>query len=533
MTVDRLALDQLALDQLAFDQLALVERAKGYSSQIAIVDQRGKFTYGDLLAASAQIATALLQPQIASQSAAQVAAQTPTPKPTSADLHEARVGILIPSGFDYVAAQWGIWRAGGIAVPLCMSHPQPELAYVLDQAEVSILITDPCFMDLISPLTLERQIQLWTIQELLAAAEVPEDILPNITSDRRALMLYTSGTTGKPKGVVTTHSQITAQVTSLVSAWQWTSTDKILHVLPLHHIHGIVNVLTCALWVGAQCHMMPKFDPLGVWHRFAVGDLTLFMAVPTIYRKLITAWGQLPPVQQQLGATGCQRMRLMVSGSAALSVGILQQWQSISSHILLERYGMTEIGMALSNPYEGERRVGYVGLPLPGVEVRLVDGEIQVRGAGVFREYWRNPEATAASFDDGWFRTGDAAVIENGAYRILGRQSIDIIKSGGYKVSALEIEETLRSHPMIADVAVVGLDDEEWGQKVAAALILKAELPENATMTLSELRQWAKARIAVYKVPQQILILDELPRNAMGKVVKPEVVKLFHSSHQD
>ncbi len=158
-----------------------------------------------------------------------------------------------------------------------------------------------------------------------------------------------------------------------------------------------------------------------------------------------------------------------------------------------------------------------------------MDGEIQVRGAGVFQEYWRNPTATAASFQDGWFCTGDAAVIEDGAYRILGRQSIDIIKTGGYKVSALEIEEALRNHPLIFDAAVVGIADEEWGQKVAAALILKPNL-SSTTITLSELRQWAKSQIAVYKVPQQILILKELPRNAMGKVIKPEVVQLFRAS---
>ncbi|MEI6427115.1 MAG: acyl-CoA synthetase [Pseudanabaena sp. ELA607] len=505
---------------MAVDSLTLITKAENYGSRGAIVDSTGQFTYAQLLAASAQIASKLLSAQGSPQR----------------DLHEARVAILVPSGFNYVAAQWGIWRAGGLAVPLCITHPQPELAYVLDHAGVSVVIADPRFLDLIEPLTIERNIQLWNVAELYALetdAAVIESIsdqyqLPLIAEDRRALMLYTSGTTGKPKGVVTTHQQIAAQVTSLVTAWQWTDADKILHVLPLHHIHGIVNALTCALWVGAQCHMMPKFDPLAVWHRFAVGDLTLFMAVPTIYRKLITAWDQLPDVPQKLGAAGCQKMRLMVSGSAALSVGILQEWEAISGHILLERYGMTEIGMALSNPYGGERRVGYVGQPLPGVTVRLIDHEIQVRSAGVFQEYWQNPAATAASFKDGWFCTGDAAVIEDGSYRILGRQSIDIIKTGGYKVSALEIEEVLRSHSMIADAAVVGIDDEEWGQKVVAALILQPKLGETNTITLSELRQWAKARIAVYKVPQNILILDELPRNAMGKVVKPELAKLFN-----
>jgi malonyl-CoA/methylmalonyl-CoA synthetase len=271
-----------------------------------------------------------------------------------------------------------------------------------------------------------------------------------------------------------------------------------------------------------------------VWDRIGAGDLTLFMAVPTIYVKLITAWQTLAIDRQQLLSTGCQKMRLMVSGSAALPMQVLDQWQDISGHFLLERYGMTEIGMALSNPLHGERRSGFVGHPLPQVQVRLwaesgevtepdVPGEIQVKGPGVFLEYWQNPEATAKAFSDGWFCTGDLAVLERGAYRILGRMSVDIIKTGGYKVSALEIEEVLRTHPMIQDCAVVGVADAEWGEQVCAALVLAS----GQTLGLSDLRAWAKAQVAVYKVPSRITIVQELPRNAMGKVMKPKVVTLF------
>jgi malonyl-CoA/methylmalonyl-CoA synthetase len=256
------------------------------------------------------------------------------------------------------------------------------------------------------------------------------------------------------------------------------------------------------------------------------------MAVPTIYAKLIAAW-EASDRQEHLSA-GCAQMRLMVSGSAALPVTVLKKWQAISGHFLLERYGMTEIGMALSNPLHGERRAGFVGQPLPQVEVRLTneanepvpegtEGEIQVRGATVFREYWQNPEATAKAFCGDWFRTGDLAIVENGSYRILGRLSADILKTGGYKVSALEIEEVLRSHPDIQECAVVGIADLEWGERVAAAIILKPA----RTLTLDALRAWAKERLAVYKVPTRMVTVMELPRNAMGKVMKPLVVKLF------
>jgi malonyl-CoA/methylmalonyl-CoA synthetase len=256
--------------------------------------------------------------------------------------------------------------------------------------------------------------------------------------------------------------------------------------------------------------------------------------VPTIYSKLLAAFDAAGDARRHRWAAGARRLRLMVSGSAALPVTVLDRWREATGHVLLERYGMTEIGMALSNPLEGPRRPGAVGVPLPGVEVRLVDergtlvapgapGEIEVRGPGVFQEYWRRPAATRDAFRDGWFRTGDVAVIEDGAYRILGRSSVDIIKTGGYKVSALEIEEVLREHPGVAEVAVVGVPDDEWGERVAAAVVGRPA----AAMTLPDLRQWASSRLAKYKLPTRLVEVAALPRNAMGKVVKGEVKKLF------
>ncbi len=313
------------------------------------------------------------------------------------------------------------------------------------------------------------------------------------------MILYTSGTTSRPKGVVTTHANIAAQIVSLVEAWDWSSDDRIVLFLPLHHVHGIINVVSCALWSGATCEMMPRFEAHAVWERIADGNLTLFMAVPTIYVKLIAAWESSSPERRAVLSHACARLRLMVSGSAALPVSTLERWKEISGHTLLERYGMTEIGMALSNPLRGERVPGSVGTPLPSVEVQLVGesgepvvpgtpGEIEVRGPSVFTEYWGNPDATRNAFRDGWFRTGDTAVVENGVYRILGRTSIDILKTGGHKVSALEIEETLRQHPAVAECAVVGVPDPEWGERVAAALVLH----DGTALDLPSLRAWAQ-----------------------------------------
>ncbi|MBD2447787.1 AMP-binding protein [Nostoc sp. FACHB-152] len=494
--------------------LPLITRAEENNERIAIFTDEGAFTYQDLLHISSQMATRLLN--------------------HTEDLQEQRVAFLIPPGFEYVVTQWGIWRAGGIAVPLCISHPRPELEYVITNSGASIIIAHPNFEDILRPLATEQNLRF-----ILTSETLLDHVghLPEIDITRRALILYTSGTTGKAKGVVTTHQNIQAQVTSLITAWEWTSSDRILHVLPLHHIHGIINVLTCALWAGAECHMLSKFDAEVVWQRICDSDLTLFMAVPTIYVKLIAAWENASKERQKTMSASCAKMRLMVSGSAALPVQVLEKWQKISGHFLLERYGMTEIGMALSNPLHGQRYSGYVGQPLPQVEVRLVDetgeivppgspGEIQVKSPGVFLEYWQNSQATAKAFRDGWFCTGDFAIVENGNYRILGRMSVDIIKTGGYKVSALEIEEVLRTHPDIQECAVVGVADPEWGERVCAALVLRSQ----CQLTLESFRKWAKEQLAVYKVPTRILIVEELPRNAMGKVTKPTVVEIFRTS---
>jgi malonyl-CoA/methylmalonyl-CoA synthetase len=494
----------------------LFERAEGHGEQTAVIDAGGGFSYRRLLDTSASIGSALLD--------------------GARDLKESRIAYLVPPGFQHVAVQWGIWRAGGVAVPLATQHPTPELEYVLGDAEVSCVIAHPDFHAKLRQFVDTNSLRLISSLDIPAPNVLPADParMPTVDLTRRAMILYTSGTTGKSKGVVTTHANIQAQVETLVEAWQWTREDHILHVLPLHHIHGIVNVLTCATWAGAKCEMLPRFNAHEVWERISRGDLTLLMAVPTIYAKLIAAWSEADPHRQQAMSAGCARMRLMVSGSAALPVATLEQWRSTSGQVLLERYGMTEIGMALSNPLHGRRVPGHVGTPLPRVEVRLVDedgnpvtpatpGEIEVRGPGVFLEYWQQPEATKAAFREGWFRTGDMAVVEEGSYRILGRKSVDIIKSGGYKVSALEIEEILRTHPHIRECAVVGVEDPEWGQRVSAGLVLE----DNCSLTLASLRSWAKQHLAAYKVPTQMLKLEELPRNAMGKVHKPTLAEMF------
>ena len=263
---------------------------------------------------------------------------------------------------------WGIWRAGGIAVPLSPFHRPPELEYVLQDTSPAAVISQPEFADLLQPLAEKSGLRFGLAADALNCLPSP---LPVVSQDRRAMILYTSGTTGRPKGVVTTHANIAAQIKSLVQAWGWTRSDRILNVLPMHHVHGIVNILSCAMWVGGVCEIFPRFDAGKVWERIVQGGLTLFMAVPTIYIKLIDAWEKASHADRIQMSEGCRRLRLMVSGSAALPVSTLEKWKEISGHVLLERYGMTEIGMGLSNPLHGQRVPGSVGVPLPGVEARL------------------------------------------------------------------------------------------------------------------------------------------------------------------
>lgn len=490
----------------------LTDRAALFADRRALIAPDGTWTYGELLAASARVAGGLLD--------------------GTTDLGETRVAYLVAPSCAHVATQWGIWRAGGIAVPLCTTHPAPELEYAIAEADAALVVADERHAGSVAPIAQRRGARFVTTGELLAAAPVR---LPAIAAPRRALMLYTSGTTSKPKGVITTHTILAAQIDSVVRAWKWSADDHILHVLPLHHLHGVLNLLCAALWSGATCELQDGFDTARVWRRLCSADLTLFMAVPTIYARLRAAWDAAEPDARTSMTTGCQRLRLMVSGSAALPVALLDAWRALSGHVLLERYGMTEIGMGLGNPLHGERVPGSVGVPFPGVDVRLLGedgsvlgdglpGEIQVRGPNVFQEYWRRPDATAAAFTaDGWFKTGDIAVRARGRYQILGRDSVDIIKSGGFKVSALEIEEVLRQHPAIAECAVVGIADDEWGQRVAAAVIVRS----GHTLELDALRVWAKQQLAPYKVPTLLHIVAELPRNPMGKVVKPAVAALF------
>ena len=538
----------------------LAERAKAFETRHAILAAEGIFTYGHLLGASERTARRLL-------------ARRDATGPSLRGLDGARICFLVSPGWGYVVTQWGIWRAGGVAVPLAISHPSPELAHVLHDLDPELVVVEAGLRSRLESVARELRIPLLDLDDMagsrcasrsrsdrlrrrLAAgvsrrrqagstSASPDGEgraavdLPVVTAGDPAMILYTSGTAGSPKGVVIDHGHLQNQVESLSEAWSWTAEDRILLHLPLHHVHGIVNVLLCSLRNGALCEILPRFNAIDVWERLARTEITLYMGVPTTYRRLADTWKLADSQTRGAWSAGARGCRLMVSGSAALPVPLLESWEEITGQRLLERYGMTEIGMALSNPLEGERRAGTVGHPLPGVELRLVNeegeepkpgflGEIHVRGPTVFGRYWDRTDETAEAFtEDGWFRTGDlASVDEDGYYRILGRSSQDILKTGGEKISALEIEGVIRSHPGVLDCAVVGVGDDDWGDRVCAAVVGKA----SSRLAEEELAAWARGQLAPYKVPKEIRVVSSLPRNALGKVIKPAVKELFGES---
>ncbi len=495
----------------------LIGRIPQHGDRIAVIDPEGEHSFATIHDDAVRIATGLLAGR--------------------ASLDGRRVAILCRPGRDVVGALLGCWLAGGLAVPLHPDHPLPELHHAVTAAGVELLVHSEPQAEAARALATDvTGLQVIAVEAARSTTPLALDALPQVDPADAALMVFTSGTTGRPKGAVHTHAGLATGIADMIDVWRWTGDDRIVLVLPLNHVHGLVNVTLTALWAGATCEAPGRFDATATWERFASGEVTLFMAVPTIYARLVAAWDAADEATRRRWSDGARSLRLMVSGSAALPVATLDRWEAVTGHRLLERYGMTELGMALTNSIE-QRVPGHVGEPFPHVEVRLVDesgrdidgddpGELWVRGASIFAGYWDRPDATAEAFTDGWFRTGDIAVHDEvGGYRLLGRASVDIIKTGGEKVSALEIEEVFRTHPAVEDCAVVGVDDPEWGQRVAIAIIARdAGLP-----SADELRAWGRERLATAKVPSRWLTVEELPRNALGKVTKRQVTALFET----
>jgi malonyl-CoA/methylmalonyl-CoA synthetase len=446
-----------------------------------------------------------------------------------------QVAFFLGNRPEFVVAYLAVLALGAVVVPINLAYRRREIAHMLGDAEPSLLLTEESQLPVLAELAPEERgsVEVILAGDLERLAGDPVALVsPVVDGDDLAFLLYTSGTTGRSKGAMISHANVLATVTDLLAAWAWEREDVLLLALPLFHTHGLVVGLTTALAAGATVHLHSRFDAARAVAVLAGAGVphgpTLFFGVPTMYVRLVEEL-------RRMGAgPALGRLRLFCSGSAPLAPETFAAFRELTGHAILERYGMTETGMNLSNPYAGQRVPGQVGTPLPGVSIRVVDregrdlpageeGDLLVAGSNVFSGYWRAPEKTALSFvhDDlgrRWFKTGDLAKRdpETGAVTLLGRSS-ELILSGGFNVYPREVEEVLAGYPGVREAAVVGRPHPEWGEVPVAYLVAEGEI---ARPTADELVAYLKGQLAGFKVPRTFRYVEALPRNALGKVQK-------------
>jgi malonyl-CoA/methylmalonyl-CoA synthetase len=428
-----------------------------------------------------------------------------------------RVAVWATPALETCAAVIGALAAGVPVVPINPKAGERELGHVVEDSAPSLVLAPP---DAALPPALDAlerlDVDLETSNQPLPAEPEPES---------PALVVYTSGTTGPPKGVVLPRRAIACNLDALAEAWEWTDRDVLTHGLPLFHVHGLVLGVLGPLRRGGTLHHLGSFSAEGVAAELA-GPATMLFGVPTMYHRLAAA-----AVQDGAVAEALSRARLLVSGSAALSTADRERIERVSGQRVIERYGMTETLMSCAVRADGDRRPGTVGPPLAGVELRLVDddgepvevsddetvGEVQVRGPNLFLGYLNRPDATEEAFSDGWFRTGDVATRASDGYiRLIGRQATDLIKSGGFRIGAGEIEAALNEHPGIAEAAITGEPDPDLGERIVAWIVPAADPPP----TKEEIADHVARLLTPHKRPREVRYLDSLPRNDMGKVLK-------------
>lgn len=430
-------------------------------------------------------------------------------------------------------------RAGLIYLPLNTAYTESELSYFIEDAAPAVVVCRPETESAIRRLALTRGVRhvltlagdgQGSLSELARVADSRFRDEPRSLDDIAAI-LYTSGTTGRPKGAMISHGNLASNADALVSTWGFSADDVLLHALPIFHIHGLFVAVHCVLLSGSRMRFLPRFDVGSVMQQLP--RATVMMGVPTYYTRLLD--------RPDFGREHCGHMRLFTCGSAPLLVQTFEEFEQRTGHRILERYGMTETGMNTSNPLSGERKPGTVGLPLPGVEIRIVDetgdplaanqnGELLVRGPNVFKGYWRMPEKSAEEFTpDGFFRTGDIARIDTAGYVAIVGRAKDMVISGGFNVYPKEIEALIDAMDGVVESAVIGLPHPDFGEGVTAIVVREASgvLPEEAEI-IGRLRD----ELANFKVPKRVLFVDVLPRNTMGKVQKAALRERYASLFQ-
>ncbi|HEY4364289.1 MAG TPA: AMP-binding protein [Bryobacteraceae bacterium] len=404
-----------------------------------------------------------------------------------------RLGVYLANSIEFLDLYLACVKLGVIFVPVNILYREREISHILGDAEPKLFLTEA---------------ELPGLMEEAARQESTLEALP-LEGDTPAALVYTSGTTGTSKGAIITHNNLASNGLTLTGCWQISDRDRFLLALPLFHVHALGNGVHCWLISGCRMRLLERFEHRTASATFLDFKPTLFFGVPTVYVRLLET---APEVAKEIGG----RMRLFVSGSAPLPAQVLEEFREKFGHTILERYGMTETMMNISNPYAGERRPGSVGTPLPGISVRIDDtGELHLKGPNVFAGYWRREEATRAAFVDGWFKTGDIATrSDDGYYTLCGRRS-DLIISGGFNIYPREIEEFLAEQPEIAEAAVVGEKDRLRGEVPVAYIVV-----QTAECDAAALEARCRDKLASFKVPRRFEVVEKLPRNALGKVQK-------------
>jgi malonyl-CoA/methylmalonyl-CoA synthetase len=447
-----------------------------------------------------------------------------------------RVILFISKSVFAVVAHFALLTIGAMAVPLNPGFKKNEMTYLLGDAEASLIIIEPASKDLVRDIDPDANLLAVETdkpyQEIDFFRSAPSTVpAVSIVADDPALVIYTSGTTGNPKGAVLTHRNLVCDARNIIRIWEISNTDVLCHALPLFHVHGLCFALHTALLSGAHVRLLDQFKPQTVLAELSrmTGDAlcTVYMAVPAMYTRLMDYIGDQQP--------DFNHMRLFTSGSAPLLVKEFQRIAKIFGREPVEREGMSETGMNFSNPLTGQRIPGSIGLPLPGLQVRIVHpetfadvvpgevGEIWLKSDAITQSYWRKPRETADTFKEGWFRTGDLGKVDAAGYYYLTDRIKHIIISGGENVSAKEVETIINQLDGVNESVVVGKPDDKWGEKVVAAVTLKPD----AELTEAAIQNYCKKHLHDWKCPKQIVFLDEIPRNTMGKMLKEEVKKIF------
>ena len=449
-----------------------------------------------------------------------------------------RVAMQCEKSIEALALYLACLRVGSLFLPLNTAYMPAEMDYFVGDAEPTIVVSSIQAADQLAPICANHNATLFTLGEnsdgtLMDAARVAgtDCLIAERGPDDLAVILYTSGTTGRSKGAMLSHKNLLSNAESLSEAWRFTSEDRLLHALPIFHAHGLFVAINVSLNVGASMIFLPKFDINVVMDK--IGSATTMMGVPTFYTRMLA--------DERCNSKNLSHMRLFVSGSAPLLAETHREFEAKTGQRILERYGMTETTMNSSNPYDGDRRAGTVGFPLPNIELRVVDpetgdelpkgdiGSLEVRGPNVFQGYWRMPEKTAEDFrDDGFFITGDIAKFdEDGYITIIGR-SKDLVISGGYNVYPKEVETEIDDLDGVNESAVIGVPHPDFGEAVLAVVVPKSGVKLVADQITLPLQK----RLAKFKCPKKVIFVDALPRNTMGKVQKNELRKAYENTFQ-